>query len=352
MIKKTYPKLHWETGSVFDLYISMMVLHNPERFSLRPSWAAGVRSRIPGSLRTTLETAVQLFGRPFHYLLKLPAPRRAADLIESLTSMSPSRRVESIGISENTSEDIRGILLGSHPNQKWSEAEKKVFLDHAEARAHSYPPGYIELLNKTWAHREEFGQDYLRAIEAYIKYFFAEEEQRILPVLNEGISHAQMRSGSLPFGPMLSELTAGVRYPELENMAELYLAPSFWGTPLMFYEHLPGNSMLILYGCRPDNMALVPGDVVPDTLLRGMKALSDSTRLRILRSLSLNPQSPAQLARSLRLRPSTVSHHIAELRMAGLVHVNVNPEGENLYTTRFEGLEMALSFLKNFVRGD
>lgn len=54
-------------------------------------------------------------------------------------------------------------------------------------------------------------------------------------------------------------------------------------------------------------------------LLTFFKALSDSSRLRIIGLLAGEPLSVEQLAEMLNLRPSTVSHHLARLSEAGLV---------------------------------
>ena len=84
---------------------------------------------------------------------------------------------------------------------------------------------------------------------------------------------------------------------------------------------------VVLFGARPAEVALVPGEVVPDAMLRALKALSDPTRLLILRYLSDQPQTPSQLARRLRLRPPTVIHHLSALRLAGLVYISLDETG-------------------------
>ncbi|MBG0786260.1 MAG: hypothetical protein H0S79_14280, partial [Anaerolineaceae bacterium] len=58
MTQKT--QILWDQGSAYDLFISLRILHKPDEFGLRPSWAAGVRSRLPLSLRETLEQATQI----------------------------------------------------------------------------------------------------------------------------------------------------------------------------------------------------------------------------------------------------------------------------------------------------
>ena len=91
---------------------------------------------------------------------------------------------------------------------------------------------------------------------------------------------------------------------------------------------LDEETALFVYGARPADMSLVPGELVPDALYQALKALADPTRLRILRYLSDEPLAPAQLARRLRLRPPTVIHHLDALRLARLVIVTLAPEGK------------------------
>ncbi|NJN55024.1 MAG: ArsR family transcriptional regulator, partial [Anaerolineae bacterium] len=49
---------------------------------------------------------------------------------------------------------------------------------------------------------------------------------------------------------------------------------------------------------------------------------------RILKYLSEEPLTPAELARRLRLRPPTVIHHLDALRLARLVHVTLSQQGD------------------------
>jgi predicted transcriptional regulator len=56
-----------------------------------------------------------------------------------------------------------------------------------------------------------------------------------------------------------------------------------------------------------------------DELVRFFKALAEPSRLRIIGLLAQKPQSVEQLASTLRLGESTVSHHLSRLAEAGLV---------------------------------
>jgi DNA-binding transcriptional ArsR family regulator len=90
---------------------------------------------------------------------------------------------------------------------------------------------------------------------------------------------------------------------------------------------------LFIYGGRSADASIVPGEAVPDALYLALKALADPTRLRILHYLEQEPQTPSELARTLRLRPPTVIHHLNSLRLAGLVYVTFG-HGDKRYAAR------------------
>ena len=122
----------------------------------------------------------------------------------------------------------------------------------------------------------------------------------------------------------------------------------------MYFAGISPDTKIFVFGARPPEASLVPGEMVPDALLRALKALSDPTRLRILHYLAQEPLTPAHLARRLRLRAPTVTHHLKTLRLAGLVQFSVG-EGKEArqYATRSEALEGTCDALKSFLgRGE
>ena len=137
---------------------------------------------------------------------------------------------------------------------------------------------------------------------------------------------------------------------EFQNKT-LYLAPSFWTTPLMYFGDLGEEQEIILFGARPDDASLIPGEVVPDALLIGLKALSDPTRLKILYYLSQEALTPTQLSRRLRLRTSTVTHHLDILRLATLVQLMLGKTKttEKRYATRTDTVEDLTQGLREFL---
>ena len=345
-------KLYWDFGTAYDLFLSLHVLHEPDIFGLKASWAAGVRSRIPSEHRQTLELMRNIMSMPHYFVHNLPQPKSAETLLDALMKMPTGMRLPALYFRGNSPKELREILHNCSARAKWTRAEKNVIVESFRMNNHEAHQTVLEQLHYAWSHREEYGEALLAALKSYFDNFFAEEEQRILPVLKQGLSHAQMRSGSLPLAAMLEELSSGVRYRDLEQINSIHLAPSFWGAPLLFYDELDNDEMLMLFPARPETMAIIPGEIVPDALLNGLKALSDSTRLRILRYLTHCPQTAAQLSRALRLRPPTVAHHLMGLRMAGVVQVIISHEGDRQYATRFEGFDTIQDLLYHFVHGD
>ncbi|RPI79399.1 MAG: ArsR family transcriptional regulator [Chloroflexi bacterium] len=107
-----------------------------------------------------------------------------------------------------------------------------------------------------------------------------------------------------------------------------------------------------MFGARPADAPLVPGEIVPEALLRALKAVADPTRLKILKHLTREALTPSQLSRLLRLRPPTVIHHLNELRLAGLVQMTLVVDGERRYAVREESLSHTIEALEKFLRNN
>jgi DNA-binding transcriptional ArsR family regulator len=148
---------------------------------------------------------------------------------------------------------------------------------------------------------------------------------------------------------LFEQLSQGVSILNLLDREELVFAPSFWGTPLIFLRDLDVQRTVLTFGVRPVHASLVPGEVVPDALLQALKAMADPTRLRILHYLTKEPVTPAELARRLRLRAPTVTHHLSALRLAGLVHITLEAGDERHYTARQEAIDGLQEQIKAFL---
>lgn len=345
-------KIHWDIGTAYDLFISLRVLLEPEQYGVRASWAAGVRSRVSPEHRSILEQTTHIIMVPLTFVHELNSPKTSAELLNKLKQLPEGTILEKLSFHSRMSPEIKDLYLNTRSTRAWTKEEVETITKRRHLTDSKTAKVVLKSLYDAWSHREEFGGKLVEALESYVETFFAEEEQRIRPVMEQELMHAKMRAGSRPLPAMLEEITAGVRYGDLDHVSDITLAPTFWGSPFMFMEYLQEFKLLVLFGARPGTMSIIPGDIVPDALLRGMKALADSTRLRILRYLAQEPQTAAELSRVLRLRPPTVNHHLNQLRLAGMVQIFLSPSGERKFSARYEGFDDTEILLNRFVRGE
>lgn len=342
-------QLNWDYGTAYDLFASLHVLHKPDRFGVRPAWAAGVRSRLSVKDRETLEQAETVIWIPLYWLHTLGAPKDSNLILWALRQIPSEDILPTLGLSPKLPEDAQAVFISVANRGTWNvddlENLKSAYQDQGS------PPRakVLEMRLDVWVQAEAFGTRYPQALQAYQDVFFAEEEKRIRSVLQDAIDNAQFRSQQLPIEALIEELSHGVRLENEFDWQELTLVPSYWIAPLVVFEKLGEKQELFLYGARPADVSLVPGELVPDGMLRTIKTLGDPTRLRILRYLSQESITPSELARRLRLRAPTVTHHLNQLRLAGLVYLTLGEKGQRYYEARPEAVDDAFDTLRAFL---
>ena len=344
-------QLLWDKGSGYDLFVSLWILHRPDEFGLRPSWAAGVRSRLPIPLRDVLEHSQNFLGVPLSWLHSLPEPKDSQVVLYALEALAPEDRLPALVLGEKKGPQVdayRDCLLSFEGKQRLS-ANFEARLKETMTNPGRYNKAFGRAAFEAWSDRKSYGEKFLEALQAYVHNFFLEEEPRIMPAQETALEEAQAMANEMDVLTLLEELSEGVRMDWISEVSSLVLAPSFWSAPFVFFDRLDEEKGIILFGARPEGKTLVPGELVPEELLNALKALADPTRLRILRYLLEGPSTPGELAKILRLRPPTVFHHLQNLRLAGLVIVTVSPKSERQYGIRQEGLASTIENLKAYL---
>lgn len=346
------PQLVWDIGTAYDFFISLTILHEPEEFGLRASWAAGVRSRLSSQDRKALLDAERVCASPITWVYHLPAPKNATSAIWELKQLPAEKRLSHLTQYNESSRKIIRVFQEIADRGSWEESDleavKQINREINKPKHTKSDKVWSKKLD-TWANAGDFGERYLTALESYYQVFFAEEEKRLEPILRDELEKAKDLSTQLELPILLEQLFQGLHFEQAIKEERIILAPSFWGSPLVFFDELSPSEMIFTFGARPADASIVPGEVVPDALLRSLKAVSDPTRLRILRFLACDPMTPADLARKLRLRAPTVTHHLRSLRLAGLVHLSLEMHSEGRYTARLEAVKELYSNLYNFL---
>jgi len=360
--KTTAAIIQWELGTAYEMFISLHVLHEPDYYGIRASWAAGVRSRIPATERKLLEEVYPLISVPLAWIHSLPAPRDSISALWALKQIPPAERMIKLhrldqpyehdkGEETDTYDQFCKILLRIADTHSWKREDADFFMKLWGKKHPSMKKGRLERALDWWSRPEELGEGFLSGLQSYYQAFFEQEEKRIEPVLKAGLERAQELATRLTLEELFVELSQGVQLQDEFRASKLIIAPSFWITPLIFFEGLDRNTMLFLFGARPAEMSAIPGESLPDGLVRSLKALADPTRLKILFYLSKESLSPSELARRLHLRAPTVTHHLKELRLASLVELTFERD-EKLYAIRRQGLESTFGNLTSFLKSN
>lgn len=346
-------RIEWDIGTAYDFFVSLWVLHEPEQLGLRGSWAAGVRSRLPGPEREILQRVVPLVW-PLPWVYTLPQPKDVAVVLAALRQQTGMERL--LTQLPNAPKAMVEVWRDVAERGSWNEADQKAMVaemqsgdwsKHPTATVRKAAADFLEL----WTDPTGTADGLLSAYECYNEVFFAEEEARIRPALKMALVRGQELARKFSrWDALLEELSQGVRIIKDWEHKTLTLIPSYWGTPLALMADCGQERMLFLFGARPADQSLIPGEVVPDALYQALKALADPTRLRILRYLNDEPLTPAELARRLRLRSPTVIHHLDALRLARLVIVTLDAEGKR-YTIRPDAVAAVCDLLNQFLVG-
>ena len=342
-------QLTWDFGTAFDLFASLHVLHNPDRFGIRAAWAAGVRSRLSTEDRDTLEQAEVAVWIPLPWIQALAAPKDSATALWALRQIPAGERLAALGLRPGLPQGAAEIYQAVVARGACDAADLEALRAAYQTSGNPPRPKILETRLAVWAQAATFGERYLQALQSYQDVFFSEEEKRIRSALQSAAEQAQARAAQIPVEALIEELSHGVRLENDLDWQELRLVPSYWIAPLVIFEPLGGGQELFLFGARPAEVSLVPGEWVPEGMLRTIKTLGDPTRLRILRYLSQGTITPAELARRLRLRAPTVTHHLNLLRLAGLVYLTLGEQGQRRYAARPEAVDEAFAVLRAFL---
>jgi len=357
--KQHNPGIVWDYGTAYDLFFSLMVLHNPTKFGLRGAWAAGVRSRLPQAIRDFFEDSINSVAWPYRWVNSLPQPKDSSTVLYELNRIPAEDRLKKTLPFEKTQEGVIDHFERVKEKGEWNEADRDLIVSAIKTgkfqneESKMYSNQYIERLLNLYTNPEEFGQKYLETLEVYVKIFFAEEEGRIAKRLEAAVVEGRELEQKLTKKELLSKLSRGIEFETLPETDLLVMTPSFWISPIIITYILDETGKTLwVFGAREPGEALVPGETVPEDLIKSLKAISDPTRLRILRILMQKQTTPAEISRKVRLRAPTVTHHLQILRLAGLVRFVLRGKQERIYFANMDAVKSLYAQLKDFLEDD
>jgi len=349
--------LQWDWGTAYEMLLSVYTIFRPKEYGLPAPWAAGVRKRLSPQGQQDLKDFYNppyafLAYMPLHLVLDMDQPKTATrflDYVESIPDEQFSRRVHLPMIINDT---LRALTARALSGEHMGDAEVEEYRRAVSNSQLGQTPTVANArrLFQDMADPAGTKKRWLNVMREYHTTFFAEEEGRVGPALQRMLEQAQAMSRDMPIPDMMEQLSSGFTISRDIDLRRLVLVPSIWLYPFVARFELGERELFVAWGVRPPGYKLVPGESVPNEALMILRALSDPTRLRLLRLMAREPRSLISLAQEVKLSLPTVSHHIRELRGSGLIGLEVSGRGrDSKYTVRWPSAQQAFQQLEQFV---
>lgn len=265
-------------------------------------------------------------------------PHDSAALLAELREADPEEVVLHLlwvqGQSHVTDETVRRAVRGDaeartaflEPVDGDKRAGAERILDLGATRAH-------ELVLDTF---ERFSAEVWPAIE----------DEAVGAIERDAVAKQQLLE-SEPTLSAIEAATNGYRLSPERDVQRIIMVPSYLFRPwLLTLEPADGDQVLV-YPVADESIELDPDRPSPQ-LLKLVKALGDEGRLRLIRRLGTEDLSLTEAAEVMGVSKPTAHHHLALLRMAGLV--SVSPRGrETSYALRSEPADYTGKLLARYL---
>lgn len=187
---------------------------------------------------------------------------------------------------------------------------------------------------------------YTPLLRLWYEHYFRHVEHTILPLLIEDASEKKMLESKMDMVPLIEYASGGVVIEDVPGLETIVLLPTVHNRPINTYCFYK-NMMLVQY---PVDVPSENEEEPPMVLLRLTKALSDPTRLRLLRFVAHEPKTLWEMQSELNQSREMLMHHLLSLRVAGLLRVHLRGEGTERYSIRADGASELQMFLESYIR--
>jgi DNA-binding transcriptional ArsR family regulator len=179
--------------------------------------------------------------------------------------------------------------------------------------------------------------------EAFAEY----EEEWAAAQARDAAARQPLIDSSTSIKDLIESITNGIAYDIPQGVRRVVFIPSVSLRPwTLITDH--DDALLVCYPVAEEHLVMDP-DAPPSALLAVYKALGDDKRMRLLRRLSEGPATLAELTEHVGMAKSTVFHHMAVLRAAGLVRVLFADGQVSTYGLRLDSIPDHASLLTHYL---
>jgi DNA-binding transcriptional ArsR family regulator len=308
------PEVVLEARPAVDFLISLMLDTEPELLPVDRAWLDQARGSLSDALKRDLarvigdeERGKGLGAAIVPLVIERPEVRSAADVV------ALAGRVEA--------RDLVASCCDAEEMKAGVDLATRVLAGERDLRDQSvaaWPEPYRDSLGRLLDDPAAELRALRRVLRAWAERF-AEVEPRVATMERRDVDARRADVERLPLAELVERTTGGVRWVPEPGTTRLLLSPSYFARP---YNYVFGGRGWHMFAYPMADGALdVLVDAVPAASVRLFKALGDESRLRILRLLASGDLYLTEIADRMGLTKPTVSHHLAQLRAAGLVTI-------------------------------
>lgn len=193
---------------------------------------------------------------------------------------------------------------------------------------------------------EEMKKTLLYILQNWYERVFRDYEQQWLPILERDAEFKRAMVATMPLERLIETATNGLLYEPEAGLRRILLIPSYVMRPwneLSEYQ----DSKIFCYPVADESIS-EDSNTPPVRLVRLYKALADERRLRLLKLLMTRSYTLQEIADEFGVAKTTMHHHLATLRTAGLVRAQADGK---FYNLRHEMLSEVSELLDSYLKG-
>ena len=341
---RVYPRVDIVVSEAAEMIVGLaMVTGTDENFDVGSSWFHEIRTNMGTDLArlVALLQGSESMQAVWHTLLAAvaDAPACMPGFVEHLEAMPVDQLwLQLLGYHDqlDPSPELREAMYAAgrglvEPLERWFERDP--------SRSGRWIHGLARALGGDAAGARRVILD---LIVRWHEEVFAAQWEGIAPILERDAEEKRRLAAHRRPDEVVEEATQGGEYVPEVGISRLLLVPTYLGRPWVNLNR-QRDTLVMVHPVGDAALAGSPEEARRRQVLRLAKALSDDTRLRALRLMTGSSRSLQELADELGIRKSTMHHHLAVLRAAGLLRLRFFEKRYTLRTTPLDEMSGLLS---------
>jgi DNA-binding transcriptional ArsR family regulator len=313
----------------------MAIAGRMKNLEVGDKWLSRARSAMSPELRKAMtgQDLDEHSHGPWYGLVQMTYAHRwvtAHDMVDGLGSI-PQRdlilEIAGFGEVAGAREQLDDLILRTAAGDK---AASRELANRGPALGHHASPKIVKWLPRMAPRLRE---TLIEVATLWHRDLFAQEEDRLAAILERDARAKGEMARRLGPAELLEEATNGFVWSDQPGLDTIALVPTWIMRPWTVDGPI-GSTAVISYPVADESLG-GNGDAVTARAVKLARVLSDESRVRAIQLLAVEPLSLMELAGKLDLNKSTIHHHLAELRAAGLLRI---PMGTKRYSLRPEAL--------------